>query len=205
MYKLCSFLVFGLLFLSGCSSTALKSKDKTALKGVSVDEFVEIKSSMQYFGPGQSAGSAFGLIGAAIAHASTQGTRDKYVAISKDLDFDKTLRSTFVSEFQKRNILPYKAKDGNGNISLTLKGWAFTVPHGFSKQLFPSLSIDAVMTNDSGKVIWKKNVTSHPGRSGAVAGSNGKQLLNPEFMKSQLKAEAKFVVNRLLDHLEGKK
>jgi hypothetical protein len=156
------------LSLVGCHAhQEISAPDKARIKAATIDKDVTKPADMWYFGPGMTFLFLGGAIGGAVAGAVSMGPAEalKTHAEKNNVVIEKIVTEEFMAELKRTGKLgvtddPAKAQ---ANIKLTLKMYGFSVPHGFSGQMKPVLTLQCEMFDPvSNKLVWASSSYQSP-------------------------------------------
>ncbi|HEX9597504.1 MAG TPA: hypothetical protein VF982_11540 [Anaerolineales bacterium] len=145
--------------LGGCATTQdLSDEDRKKISVVRINSNVQKAPNMYYLGPGTAALTAFGAVGGAIAYgASVEPAKVLQDFIEKNgISIEKIVFQEIDAAIRQSGKL--KVSDSGDETTPTINVlvgiYGFSVPHGFSSNLLPSLAIRCQMVDAAGKVIW---------------------------------------------------
>lgn len=170
-----SFLVFALpVVLWGCASTqSITATDKAAVKAVAVSKDVAVAPHLYYLGastaPGMALGAIGGAVGGAIAGAvMAPKIEQERAALQQQWAQDATtidviVREEVTAQLRASGKLALAqegaADSGTATAHMTILTYGFSIPHGFSQNLVPILSLRIDLKAPDGRVVW--STTDH--------------------------------------------
>lgn len=150
------FLLFA--FLAGCATTQnISEENRRSIGTIKVNAAVQKAPVMSYLGPGTSVFFAFGAIGGAAAYAASVGPAkalqdfaEKNGIFIENIAFEE-VDAAFRRSGQVK--VSSAAEPADAVVNVMVYTYGFTVPHGFSGRLGPTLGIRCVMVDAAGNEI----------------------------------------------------
>ena len=148
----------GTLF-AGCATTQnLSDEDRKKVSVVRINSNVQKAPNMSYLGPESAVFMAFGAVGGAAAYGASlepakvlQDFAEKNGIFIEKIAFQEI--DAAIRESGKLKVSD-SGEETAATINVLVYIYGFTIPHGFSSNLVPSLAIICQMVDATGKVIW---------------------------------------------------
>ena len=146
--------------IAGCAPAPLKmsSADRKSIQLAHVSGNVAKPPEPYYLGPGGGAGLAFGALGAIISEPSRQAGRNSFRDFleANNIVIERIVREEFSAALRASGklLLADKPEAGAATISLAIKVYGLSIPHGFSSNLVPILAVECSMADAAGKTVW---------------------------------------------------
>jgi hypothetical protein len=125
---------------------------------VTVNPSVAKPEKISYLGPGGSGAIAFGALGGA---AGAQGVEDNRAAFQAHVEkhgisIERIVREEVEEAVRKSEKLKLAdaAAAGAGTLSVALRQYGLSIPHGFSSRLVPTMQMQIALADAEGKVTW---------------------------------------------------
>ena len=193
--------------IAGCAPAPqkLSSADRRGIQVAHINANIPKPPEPHYLGPGGGAGLMFGALGAIISEPSRQAGRNSFLEFleKNDIVIERIVREEFSAALRASGklLLADKPEPGAATINLAIKLYGLSIPHGFSSNLVPVLSVECTMADASGKTVWAASdrVLS---LGNPVEARPGEQLRNdPRGVESVLRAAAKHVSMTIVKEL----
>ncbi|MET0015018.1 MAG: hypothetical protein ABW088_15305 [Sedimenticola sp.] len=145
-----------IFLLPGCANLPDQQSSKTGLTftSISVNEDVTFTSHLTYDGP--ETFSSLGLLGALTSENERNSTAYRIEEHMKknNIDVGKVIRNTFITELNKKGL--YTASNiSDYKLQLAVLTYGLSIPHGFSTELVPVLSVQATIKDNNNQAVWK--------------------------------------------------
>jgi hypothetical protein len=145
--------------LGGCATTQnLSDEDRKKITVVRINSNVQKVPNMSYRGPESAFFMAFGAVGGAAAYGASlepakvlQDFAEKNGIFIEKIAFQEI--DAAIRESGKLKVSD-SGEETAATINVLVYIYGFTIPHGFSSNLVPSLAIICQMVDATGKVIW---------------------------------------------------
>jgi hypothetical protein len=193
--------------VAGCAPAPqkLSSADRRTIQVAYLNSSIAKPPEPFYLGPGGGAGLMFGALGAIISEPGRQAGRNSFRDFleQNDIVIERIVMEEFSAALRASGklLLADKPEPGAATINLAIKLYGLSIPHGFSSNLVPVLSIECTMADASGKTVWSTSDRLLP-LSNPVEGRPGEQLRNdPRAVESALRAAAKHVSASIVKEL----
>jgi len=171
-------------FLAGCAAVQpISDVERKKIASVTINPAVIKPPAMSYLG--SAGGLMFGAIGAAIAAPSMEESRkgnQAYVE-ANGIFIEKIVLEEMTAAIQRSGKFPLGASpqpDG-AVIDISIVQYGFSIPHGFTSKLVPTLFVRCDMKNAAGKVVWSSSER-------VMTLGNPVEAVEPEVFRSDPKA-----------------
>jgi hypothetical protein len=172
------------LLLAACAAVQpVSDAERKKISSVAVSEKVAKPPAMSYLG--SMGGLMFGAAGAAAAAPSMEDGRQSAQAyVEKNgISIEKIVFEEMSAAIQRSGKFPLAARPqpGGAVIDISIVQYGFSIPHGFSSKLVPTLFIRCDMKDASGRVVWTSSEATRPL-------GNPVEGIEPEVFRSDPKA-----------------
>jgi len=145
--------------LAGCASVQpISDADRKKVSSVTINPNVSKPQEMSYLGPGGTAGLMFGIIGAVIAAPALEASRKSFhdYVIKNGISIERIVLEEVEAAMRRSGKFPLAAapEAGGAVMHVSILQYGFSVPHGFSGKLVPTLFIRCELKDATGKVLW---------------------------------------------------
>lgn len=193
--------------LAGCAPAPQKmsSADRKAIQTVHINGNVAKPPEPFYLGPGGGFGLAFGAIGAIVTEPGRASGRDSLrdFLAKNGIVIERIVLEEVSAALRASGKLQLadRPEPGAATISVAIKQYGLSIPHGFSSNLVPVLSVECAMVDAAGKTVWSAADRILP-LGNPVEGRPAEQLRNdPRAIESVLRAAAKHVAASIVREL----
>ena len=192
--------------LSGCASIQKMSlEDRQRLQTISVNPVVEKAPEMYYLGPGSGFGMMFGAIGGAITAAASiaPGKALREFAERNNIFIDKIVFEEVNNALHQSGkfAIAESATESSAILNISVYVYGFSIPHGFSSNLVPVVSIRCTLVDKSGKTIWRANDRVLPLGNPAEAVSQDDIKKNPRLIEDGWRIASRFIIETMVKGL----
>ena len=193
--------------VAGCAPAPqkLSSADRRTIQLAYVSGKIPKPPEPYYLGPGSGGGLMFGALGAIITEPSRQAGRNSFSDFleKNDIVIERIVLEEFSAALRASGklLLADKPEPGAATINLAIKLYGLSIPHGFSSNLVPVLSVECNMADASGKTVWSAS-DRLLSLGNPVEARPGEQLRNdPRAVEGVLRAAAKHVAASIVKEL----
>jgi hypothetical protein len=197
-------LLLMVIVLAGCApSMQMSQADRQATKTIFINEEVKYPEKMHFYGPTQSVGMHFGLIGGLIGDAAAKEPSAQFAAFARSngIFIEQIVRDEFVSQLKSSDkfVLTDDISKADAIMTLKVDNYGIVNQSTSSNKFFPVLLTHATLTNKSEKTIWEgteyANKADEPGRT------LEEHKENPELIREGWASIAKKTVSALMEKL----
>ena len=193
------------LFLAGCSTTqSLSQQDRVRIKTVMIDTNIQKPKEMAYLGPGGAFGLMFGAIGGAITagFAIPAGQALQEYAEKNNINIENIVFNEVSTELKAsgKMTLVESGKVQDATLKITIKQYGFSIPHGFSSKMVPTLSFFCELFDDKGQKLWLAGDSVLP-LGNPVDGVSVEELQDPKVIQDLWKAAAQSIAKKIISEL----
>ena len=148
------------LLLAGCAAVQpISEAERKKISSVTINGAVSKPPVMSYLGG--IGGLMFGAVGAAIAAPSMEDSRKSFqVYVEKSgISIEKIVLEETTAAIQRSGKFPLAAasRPGGAVIDISIVQYGFSIPHGFTSKLVPTLFVRCDMKDAAGKVVWSSS------------------------------------------------
>jgi len=193
--------------VAGCAPAPqkLSSADRRTIQLAHVSSDIPKPPEPHYLGPGGGAGLMFGALGAIISEPSRAAGRNSFRDFleQNDIVIERIVREEFSAALRASGklLLADKPEPGAATINLVIRLYGLSIPHGFSSELVPVLSVECTMVDPTGKPVWSASdrllTLGNP-----VGARPGEQLRNdPKAVEGAFRAAARHISASIVKEL----
>jgi len=191
--------------LSGCTSTPKLSDDaRKNIRSVHINQNVE-KGEMSYQGPDSGAFAVFGAIGglAAMAANESPGEALRTFAEKNGVHIEKIVLSELTKALRISQKLPIHKENKNSSNKLNIQVYmyGFSIPHGLTSDLYPTMGIRLTLLNKSGEEIWSARDFITAISSDLQALTLEKMHENPKLIETAWRDTAKVLISNIVNEM----
>ena len=191
--------------VSGCAHDPLSSANRASIASVSVNPHVPSPQDINYSGPTQAAGGAFGILGVLATQGAAAGPKDqlRQTLTQNNIDISHIVADEFTKQLQEAqlfsNILPEGA---NAEFKLEVKEYAL-ISMGISGVLYPYLKVSAQLARSDGSVVWKKVDWVSPLNKANTGGHKLEEFLShPVLLRDTFQNAGRIVAKALINNMQ---
>ncbi|MEO8143519.1 MAG: hypothetical protein ABI654_04830 [Betaproteobacteria bacterium] len=187
-----------LLLLAGCAAVQpISDAERKKIAGVTINGTVAKPPVMSYLGPGGAGGLMFGAIGGALAAPSIEQSRKSFQEYvdRNGISIEKIVLEEMSAAIRSSGKFPLAASPAAGGavIDISIVQYGFSIPHGFSSKLVPTLFIRCDMKDAAGRVIWTSSDRVLPLGNPVEAVEPAAIQSDPRAMEGSWRAAAKHI------------
>jgi len=154
------FAVLLALLLAGCAAVQpISDVERKKITNVVVSETVTKPPAMSYLG--SIGGLMFGAVGAAATGPTMEdGRKAAQAFVEKNgISIEKIVLEEMTAAIRRSGKFPLadQPKAGGAVINIAIVQYGFSIPHGFSSKLVPTLFVRCDMKDTAGKLVWSSS------------------------------------------------
>jgi hypothetical protein len=206
--QMCHWLSIAILgtLVAGCATTqSLSDEDRKKISVVGINSNVRKAPDMSYRGPESAFFLAFGAVGGAAAYgASLEPARVLQDFAEKNGIFiEKIAFQEIDAAIRQSGKLKVSdtGEETAATINIFVYLYGFSIPHGFSSNLVPSLAIMCQMVDATGKIIWSASDNVLPLGNPAAPMSLEAMRNDPKLMENAWRIAAKQIAGNIAKSL----
>ena len=188
------------LLLAGCAAVQpISDAERKKITSVSINTAVAKPPAMHFLG--SMGGLMFGAAGAAAGAPSMENDRKAFQAFVEEngISIEKIVFEETTDALRRAGKFPLAAQpEANGAvIHISIVQYGFSIPHGFSSKLVPTLFIRCDMKDAGGKVVWSSSERTMT-LGNPVEGVEPEVFRsNPKAMETSWRAAAKHIATAI--------
>jgi len=146
--------------LAGCAPVTQKMSDadRKAVRVANINPNVTKPPEPYYLGPGGGIGLAFGALGAIVTEPGRAAGRSSLAEFldRNGVSIERIALEELGAALRASGKLQIadRAEPGAATISIVIKLYGLSIPHGFSSNLVPVLQMECAMVDAGGKTVW---------------------------------------------------
>lgn len=140
------------------SQNALAQDAKDLIKEFYVEKQIEKPEQLAYLGPGSGVFFLFGAVGGLALHGAnlTPAQALKEHAEKNNVLIENIVAEEIVAEFKRSEkfVIIDEAEKAKLTLKMSIRMYGFSIPHGFSSKLVPTLSVVCEFIDKKEEVVW---------------------------------------------------
>lgn len=193
--------------LSGCATVEhvpLSHNNYNSVKTVYINSEIKKPEKMYEFVSGSEFGLAFGAIGGAISGAvnAHSAVSTQQYAEKNQIDIRKIVYQQWKNQINEKTKFKLSNQPADAVLTTNIVLYGVSIPHGFSSDYIPVLSIDAKLVRKN-QIIWQDNEQVMPLTSSGLPRYKMDQIMSdPKKLYVMWDKASEKIINEMLDNMK---